>query len=73
MVTLREAVERARAAVGGGAALARELNLKRQAVYQWDKVPPLRVLEVERATGIPRHVLRPDLYPPPAQEQAGAL
>jgi DNA-binding transcriptional regulator YdaS (Cro superfamily) len=66
MVTLREAVERARAAVGGGAALARELNLKRQAVYQWDKVPPLRVLEVERATGIPRHVLRPDLYPPPA-------
>lgn len=27
------------------------------------KVPALRVLSIEKATGIPRHTLRPDLYP----------
>jgi DNA-binding transcriptional regulator YdaS (Cro superfamily) len=30
----------------------------------WERVrvPPERVIEIEKATGIPRHDLRPDLY-----------
>lgn len=32
------------------------------AVAQWEKIPPERVLGVERVTGISRHELRPDIY-----------
>ncbi len=45
--------------------LAKQIGVTPSALSQWDKVPHLRVLEVERVTGIPRHELRPDLYPPP--------
>lgn len=53
---------------GGAKALADEMTkngkaISRQAVMQWDVVPPLRVLEVERITGVSRHDLRPDIYP----------
>lgn len=44
--------------------LAAKLGVTPQAVSQWERVPPLRVLEVEAATGISRHDLRPDLYGP---------
>ena len=43
--------------------IARELGITHGAVYQWRRIPAERVLEVERITGVPRHVLRPDLYP----------
>jgi len=33
------------------------------AVWQWGTVPAEKALAVERVTGIPRHVLRPDLFP----------
>jgi hypothetical protein len=36
-----------------------------QAVAQWVDVPPDRCLEVERATGITRYELRPDIYGKP--------
>lgn len=50
---------------GGLRPLARLLgNITAQAISQWEKVPAERVLEVERVTGVPRGVLRPDLYPP---------
>jgi Bacterial toxin YdaS len=39
-------------------------RLSVQAVSQWLEVPPERCLEVELATGISRHVLRPDIYGP---------
>lgn len=42
--------------------LAGELGITHAAVWQWDRVPADRVLAVERATGIPRAELRPDLY-----------
>ena len=42
--------------------LARELGITVSAISQWRKVPVNRVLEIERITGISRHVLRPDLY-----------
>lgn len=48
----------------GPSELARAIKIKSQAVSQWKRVPAERVLEVERATGISRHTLRPDLYGP---------
>lgn len=54
--------------------LAKALNITHGAISQWDRVPAERVLDVERETGIPRHELRPDLYPAdreaPAPERA---
>ena len=43
------------------AAVARGLGINKSTVSRWRTVPPERVLDVERVTGIPRHVLRPDL------------
>jgi DNA-binding transcriptional regulator YdaS (Cro superfamily) len=49
--------------IGGMAELARRLGTTRQAVWQWRRIPAERVLDIERATRVPRHELRPDLYP----------
>ena len=59
-----EAIRRAIAEAGGPAALARRIGVTAQAIVQWTICPPLRVLDVERATGVSRSELRPDLYPP---------
>jgi DNA-binding transcriptional regulator YdaS (Cro superfamily) len=50
---------------GIAAKIARDLNISKAAVSLWLKrrIPAERVLDVEKATGIPRHDLRPDLYP----------
>lgn len=50
--------------VGGAAALARCLNISREAVRQWTKCPAARVLAVSDATGgvIEPEDLRPDIY-----------
>jgi DNA-binding transcriptional regulator YdaS (Cro superfamily) len=56
---LREAISRA----GGKHALARALGISHPAIMQWRKAPVLRVLEIERLTGVSRHDLRPDVYP----------
>lgn len=65
-----EALRKAIKAAGTGNELASQLGITPQALSQWEKVPPLRVLEVEKATGIPRHELRPDIYPPATTEAA---
>lgn len=58
--------EEAKTKAGGPSALASQLgNLTSQAVSQWRRIPAERVLDVERITGIARHELRPDIYPPP--------
>lgn len=46
--------------------LAAALGIYPSAILQWEKVPAERVVEIEKATGIPRHNLRPDLHVPPA-------
>lgn len=64
MVAMSEnPLERAITLAGGLTKLAASLHITKQAIAQWDEVPPLRVLEVERASGVSRHDLRPDLYP----------
>ncbi|HEV2557908.1 MAG TPA: Cro/CI family transcriptional regulator [Microvirga sp.] len=50
-------------AAGGIGALARGLGISQPAVSHWQKIPAERVLAVEALTGVPRTVLRPDLYP----------
>ncbi|WP_307280337.1 transcriptional regulator [Labrys wisconsinensis] len=59
-------VERAISVVGGASAAGRALGITPQAVGQWRRIPAERVLTLEKISGIPRHELRPDLYPPPA-------
>lgn len=59
-----EALERAIREAGNGMLLAAAIGVTPQAVGQWSRVPPRRVLDVERASGVPRTELRPDIYPP---------
>jgi TorA maturation chaperone TorD len=63
-----EGLEQAISAVGGITELARRIGISQPSVSNWDRVPAERVLSVEAATGIPRIVLRPDLF----AAQAGA-
>ena len=59
----KKALEAAIAAAGNAMRLAEHLGITSEAVYQWDKCPVARVLEIERLTGVSRHDLRPDIYP----------
>lgn len=55
-------LEQAIQAAGDMVKLANLIGLTVQAVAQWSEVPPERCLSVEAATGVSRHVLRPDIY-----------
>jgi TorA maturation chaperone TorD/DNA-binding transcriptional regulator YdaS (Cro superfamily) len=55
-------LERAIDAAGGIAQLARKVGIAQPSVSNWTRVPAQRVIAVEAATGVPRKVLRPDLY-----------
>lgn len=65
-------IDAALKAVGGSqAALARSVGLSKAAIGKWvrdQKIPVERVPEVADATGVPRHVLRPDFWDVPAVE-----
>lgn len=54
------------AAAKGATALAAALGCHRTAIVKWRRVPAERVPAVSALTGIPRHVLRPDMWEPPA-------
>jgi hypothetical protein len=58
-------MDRIRAHPGLLADIAYQLGVTRAAVTKWKRVPAERVLAVEAITGISRHDLRPDIYPPP--------
>lgn len=52
------------------AKIAKELGISTSAPAMWDKVPAERLVDVERATGIERHLLRPDICFPPKEQSA---
>lgn len=58
-------LERAIQAAGTGKALAGLLGVTPMAVSYWKArgVPARQAIPIEKATGISRHELRPDLYP----------
>ena len=74
-VPLRDPIiDEAIAIAGGPEALTKMLGIKMMpAIYSWTKVPARRVLAIERATGIPRSRLRPDLYPPEEKPHSGSF
>jgi TorA maturation chaperone TorD len=49
-------------AAGGVGALARKIGIAQPSVSNWSRIPAERVIAVEDTTGVPRTVLRPDLY-----------
>lgn len=55
----------AKKAAGNAKKLAALLGLTPAAITKWgSEVPLKRLVEVEAATGIPRYILRPDLFAP---------
>lgn len=44
--------------------IARHLKVNKASISKWKRIPAVHVIEVERATGIPRQEIRPDIYPP---------
>lgn len=57
-----EGLQRAVKAVGTRYALAKALKVNPSTILKWHTIPPRRILEVERVTGVDRTILRPDLY-----------
>jgi DNA-binding transcriptional regulator YdaS (Cro superfamily) len=64
---MTEGLDEAILKAGSQAALAGMLGVRQSHISNWKnrnkRVPAERVLEIERVTGVPRHKLRPDLYP----------
>ena len=69
-------LERAIKIAGGQAALGRACGVSQGHVWWWlrksKRVPAEAVLAVEAATGgaVPRHEIRPDIYPTPDRSAA---
>jgi len=58
-------------AAGSMRGLARLLGIAPQSIVRWKSgIPAERIVEVERVTGVPRAVLRPDLYLDQAERQS---
>lgn len=60
------ALYRAIKTAGSVRALAEALDVKPARVTMWrhrNKIPAKFVIAVEKATGVSRHLLRPDIYP----------
>jgi DNA-binding transcriptional regulator YdaS (Cro superfamily) len=62
-ITPEAALNKAAKVLGGRAQLARALGITKASTHEWRVVPVLRVLAVERVSGVSRHELRPDVYP----------
>lgn len=63
---LESAIAKAVRAAGSQSALGRLIGRRQSTVREWllaGRVSPEAVLQVEAATGVSKHDLRPDLYP----------
>ncbi|EGT4370527.1 hypothetical protein AUM47_03200 [Cronobacter malonaticus] len=74
---MKKALEKAVAAAGNDTRLAKMIGLSPMAISHWRKrkkgiIPNGRVMDVYKATGIPPHELRPDLYPPELYSGVGS-
>lgn len=62
-----EALQQALDVAGSQSELARICGVQQPTVWKWlqtsKRLPAEHVLRVEAATGVPRHHLRPDIYP----------
>lgn len=68
---MENALAKAVEVAGGQSALAAKLGVKQGHIWYWlnkhpNGVPAEYVLPIERETGVSRHDLRPDIYPPEA-------
>ena len=73
MSTRRFSAQEFETLFGRTSELAKKLNISEGTVGAWKSrgvVPALRVIQVERVTGISRHRIRPDLYPAPDMQGA---
>ena len=59
---MAEGLRQAKAAAGGDTQLGAALGIHRTAVFRWRKVPAEWVVPIEKIYGVPRAVLRPDLF-----------
>lgn len=63
-----QAVEQAIEAAGGPQGFMADLAIGERTLYHLrsgDRLHPARVLQIEQLYGIPRHILRPDLWEAP--------
>jgi DNA-binding transcriptional regulator YdaS (Cro superfamily) len=71
---LQTSIAKATRAAGGQAAMARVIGVRPSTVSTWlrrgNELPAEYVIAVEKALGIPRYELRPDIYPPEEQVPA---
>lgn len=61
-----DSLERACKAVGGKKKMAGLLSVGPSAISQWlnrGRIPAKYILAIERASGVSRHELHPDIYP----------
>jgi DNA-binding transcriptional regulator YdaS (Cro superfamily) len=49
---------------GGVRKLGKLLGLAPGNISRWHEIPVKHVLAIEKELAIPRHILRPDVYPP---------
>lgn len=61
-MSMHDATQKAVKAAGGSRAVGKALNLTRQAVEDWPRVPAKHVLRLEQLSGVSRYELRPDIY-----------
>ncbi len=72
-MTTQPALQKAIATLGGQVKLADAIQTSQQNVSNWlrtGKVAPDKVILIEKVTGVSRHELRPDIYPPEESKRA---
>lgn len=72
-MSVKAALEKAISEAGGQTILANAIGKTQGHISKWLErgyVPPEMVLKIEKATGVSRHDLRPDIYPKGESERA---